>query len=279
MKSTSIPEDLALEKSEIEVFEYIVSDACEKNKIILTQNTFSFLQEGRKEVNTNSSPISVDNSSFLLMKSGHCLMTEKLSAPNRTFRSILLFFSDASLLAFGNKYNFQDRICLELVPIHKLNYDEFIKSYVKGLKEIDSVKGAARGKLLQVKFEEIMLYLIEIYGPEFYYSLLGELDIKSITLRRVVENNKLDRLTLPELAFLCNMSISSFKREFGKQYDCSPIKWFQDQRLIHSAFLLKTKNARPSDLYDKTGYESLSNFTQAFKKKFGSTPKQYQMKI
>lgn len=278
MKTASLPEDLALSKTEIEVFDYNVSHACEKNKIILTQNTFSFLQEGLKEVNTNSSPITIDNSSFLLMKSGHCLMTEKLSAPKRTYRSILLFFSDESLLAFGHKYNFQNSPCLELMPIQQLAYDEFTKSYVKGLKEIASVKGAARGKLLQVKFEEIMLYLTEIYGPEFYYSLLGELDLKSNKLMRVVENNKLDRLTLTELAFLCHMSISSFKREFEKQYGCSPIKWFQDQRLIHSAFLLKTKKARPSDLYYQIGYESLSNFTQAFKKKFGSTPKQYQLK-
>ena len=73
------------------------------------------------------------------------------------------------------------------------------------------------------------------------------------------------------------MSISSFKRTFEKHFHNSPSKWFQEKRLEHSAFLLKNKSERPSDIYQEIGYESLSNFIQAFKVKFGVTPKQYQL--
>lgn len=55
-----------------------------------------------------------------------------------------------------------------------------------------------------------------------------------------------------------------------------PIKWFQEKRLEHAAFLLKNKSKRPSDIYIDIGYESQSNFSAAFKTKFGVTPKQYQ---
>jgi AraC-like DNA-binding protein len=41
---------------------------------------------------------------------------------------------------------------------------------------------------------------------------------------------------------------------------------------------LRNKAIRPSDIFLEVGYETLSNFIQAFKMKFGQTPKQYQSK-
>jgi hypothetical protein len=38
------------------------------------------------------------------MKSGHCLMTEKLPVSQDNYSSILLFFSDDDLNNFKNKY-------------------------------------------------------------------------------------------------------------------------------------------------------------------------------
>ena len=89
-------------------------------------------------------------------------------------------------------------------------------------------------------------------------------------------NKMINKLTIKELSFLSNMSLSTFKREFEKHFQSSPSKWFQEKRLDHSAFLLKDKSKRPSDIYEEIGYENLSNFIQAFKMKFGTTPKQYQ---
>tara|TARA_R110000787_G_scaffold59922_14_gene135944 strand:- start:10380 stop:10577 length:198 start_codon:yes stop_codon:yes gene_type:complete len=61
-----------------------------------------------------------------------------------------------------------------------------------------------------------------------------------------------------------------------KKFHTTPSKWFQEKILEHSAFLLKNKSKRPSGIYLEIGYENLSNFIQAFKVKFGVTPKQYQ---
>ena len=132
-------------------------------------------------------------------------------------------------------------------------------------------------KLLKSKFEEIMTYLTDKKGKAFLNGLLKNHDDKIIRLINVVENNTLNKLTLQELSFLCNMSLSTFKREFSKQYQMPPSKWFQEKRLEHTEFLLRTQKKRPIDLYESAGYESLSNFIQAFKKKYGYTPKQFQL--
>ena len=69
-----------------------------KQQILLNKNTFSFLQEGTKEVFFDNSSYAINNSQFLLMKSGNCLMTEKLSNVEEYYRSVLLFFSKKSTI-------------------------------------------------------------------------------------------------------------------------------------------------------------------------------------
>ena len=121
-----------------------------------------------------------------------------------------------------------------------------------------------------------MLYLLAIKGVNFLYSLISDSDNSKQKFIQIVENNKVNKLSIKELSFLANMSTSSFKRTFKKHFQSSPGKWFQEKRLEHAAFLLKNKLKRPSDIYQEIGYENLSNFTQAFKIKFGVTPKKYQ---
>lgn len=92
MKIIALPDELPIQKSDfVKVYDYQSDQEITKQQIILNQNTFSFLAEGTKDVFFDNSAWSIDNSHFLLMKAGHCLMTEKLSA-GKNYRSILLFF-------------------------------------------------------------------------------------------------------------------------------------------------------------------------------------------
>lgn len=68
------------------------------------------------------------------------------------------------------------------------------------------------------------------------------------------------------------MSLSTFKRHFIKEYNESPGKWFRDKRLLKAKELLANKNNTPSDVYLDLGYNNLSNFSSAFKSKFGINP-------
>ena len=80
MKTITLPDELNLNPSlSIGVYNYESNQEISKQQILLNKNTFSFLQEGTKEVFFDNSSYSINNDQFLLMKSGHCLMTEKLS--------------------------------------------------------------------------------------------------------------------------------------------------------------------------------------------------------
>lgn len=277
MKTITLPDELSLNSSlSIAVYDYESTQEISKQQIVLNKNTFSFLQEGTKEVFFDNSSYAINNAQFLLMKSGHCLMTEKLSNVQENYRSILLFFSNEAVLKFIRKFELNPTGSNTYFSTYSFDYDSFIKTFVKSILDISKLSKSLQKHILEAKFDEIMLYLIEVKGVDFLYSLINNSDNHTQKFIQIVESNKLNKLTIKELSFLSNMSISTFKREFEKHFHSSPSKWFQEKRLEHSAFLLKNKSKRASDIFEEIGYENLSNFIQAFKVKFGVTPKQYQ---
>lgn len=279
METITLSNELNLDPElSIEVYAYESEQEISKQQIVLNKNTFSFLQEGNKEVFFDNSSSSISNDQFLLMKSGHCLMTEKLSSLKKSYRSLLFFFSNEMVLQFLRKFEIDSPRSENYYSAYTFQYDPFIKRFVESVLDISTWPKSSQINILNSKFEEIMLYLIQLRGVDFLHSLIVNSSNEEQKFIQTVESNRLNKLTIKELSFLCNMSISTFKREFEKHFHSSPSKWFQDQRLEHSAYLLKNHSKRPSDIYEEMGYENLSSFIQAFRGKHGVTPKQYQLK-
>ncbi|MFC0780554.1 helix-turn-helix domain-containing protein [Flavobacterium sp. HJSW_4] len=276
MKTITLPEEMNLEKSQqVHVVGYSSSKDVSKQQIILNQNIISFLIEGTKEVIFDNEALSITPSKFIVMRSGNCLMTEKRVSEISLYKSVLLFFSNEMLHNFIRKMESERSESIESKSVYAFDYDDFLKRFVESLTDISNLSKAVQSKLLEVKFEEIMLYLTDKYGTDFLYSLTTNSDDAAQKFIRTIENSHLSKLTLKELAFLCNMSVSTFKREFEKYYSESPIKWFQNKRLEHAHYLLSQEKS-PSEVYFEAGYENLSSFSQAYKIKYGVTPKHYK---
>jgi len=274
MHIITLPTDLNLDHSKsIQIFDYCSSQEIDRQQIALNQHTFSFLLEGVKEVVFDRAIQPIDPSRFLLMKSGHCLMTEKLSE-GKNYRSILLFFSNEMVQRFVYKLELDYSKTIEYQSIYSFEYDDFIHRFVSSLLDISKLSKASQNRLLEVKFEEIMWYLVEIYGLGFLHSFLANNEDSMQKFTRTIESNQLCKLTIKELAFLCNMSVSTFKRVFEKHYSESPMRWFQNKRLEHAHYLLHFEKKTATEIYYEVGYESLSSFIQAYKSKYGITPKQ-----
>ncbi|MGH1336861.1 MAG: helix-turn-helix domain-containing protein [Aureispira sp.] len=278
MEIKVLPKDLKIEESTpIQLYDYRRTEDLQKNKINLSKNTISFLRAGTKEVMGDDERVQIGNQNFVLMKAGNCLMTEKVSDTNWFYQSILLFFSNEEALHFLEKNKQHSLSPKKQQSFYIFEYDPFIQNFVDSLEQLLKLPKHIQTKILKHKFEEIMLYLIHQNTADFLNALVQNVNDRTSRLTNTVENNKYNKLKLEELAFLCNMSTSTFKRAFFKQYHQTPMKWFIEQRLNHTAFLLKTQKKRPNEVYEEAGYENFSNFVQAFKKKFGVTPKQYQI--
>lgn len=154
MSIINLPKDLHLEDSDsIQLYDYRNPIDADKLQINLTKNTISFLQEGRKEVIHNNKTVSIENSDFLILKSGHCLMTEKIPQTDENYRSILLFFTDDDFIQFKSKFGIESNSSTSKTSILSLQYDDFIKNLVESLKDILRIKSSIGHKMATLKFQ------------------------------------------------------------------------------------------------------------------------------
>ena len=272
----TLPQELHLKtKADVQLHDYSISNSVTKNKIVLSKNVFSFLLEGNKELITQGKSTHIDNQKFLIIKSGNCLMSENISVSN-LYRSMLLFFGNDSLVKFINKHAILFSKNKPSTPYLVCEYDDYIRHFVGSLQQLQQASVSLQDQLLATKFEEILLYLIEKKSPQFLHGILGDVAQTDIHFTTTIESNRYNLLSVQELAFLCNMSVSTFKRHFETEYRASPIRWFQEQRLELATHLLQKKANRPSDVFSEVGFESLASFTKAFKEKYQTTPKRFQ---
>ena len=84
-------------------------------------------------------------------------------------------------------------------------------------------------------------------------------------------------LTLQAYANMCTMSKYHFLRVFQEIVGNTPIEYRNNIRLQHAADLLLEEQLSIEEISDIVGYSSASYFSSAFKRKYGLSPKQYQV--
>ena len=253
------------------VYDFKMTNDVVKSKVNLSMHMFSFLQVGKKQVHFADTSVAVNSRQSLLLKKGNWLWTELLDT-EAIYYCKLLFFSEKKLTQFLKKNSTDIRQNKVEIPYFIIQNDAYISSYLSSLNTIGAAPSIFMENLLSVKFEELMLYLINKYGTKFELYLRSLITTEVSPFRKVVENNVHSNLQLEEIAFLCNMSLSTFKRHFKAKYKVSPGKWLQDKRLQRAKDLLESGGLKSSDIYLEVGYNNLSNFSIAFKNKFGMSP-------
>ncbi|MCF0049064.1 AraC family transcriptional regulator [Dyadobacter sp. LJ53] len=251
------------------------------SKITLDQNLFSFLLEGNKSVQYAGKKITINPNQFFLLSAGNCLMSEKTSAPNGKYRSVLFFFDNELLTDFFTRHSIPTRHSISEPsgePFLVFEKDAFLTNFVDSLELILSSVPSLSQELQRVKLEELLIYLSGCY-PELLRRLHdnGYYSERDVLIRQVVTANMYNVVTVEELAFLCYMTLSTFKRHFANLYGTSPRKWFQEKRMQKAAEMLKNSNLDLSEIHLELGYENLSSFIQSFKQVHGTTPKQYRL--
>lgn len=274
MSIENIPKTYFKDKKEnpdLFVYDFKMTSDVVKSKVNLGMNMFSFLQVGKKQVHFAGTSVAVNKDQSLLLKKGNWLWTELLDS-EAIYYCKLFFFSEEKLKEFLEKHTENNQKAKDEIPYFIIRNDSYINSYLNSLSTISEAPIAFMENLLSVKFEELMLYLLQKYGRKFELYLHSLIIKETSPFKKIVESKIHSSLKLEEIAFLCNMSLSTFKRHFIKEYKASPGKWLKDKRLQKAKETLEQNNLKPSDIYLDFGYNNLSNFSIAFKNKFGFNP-------
>ncbi|SFM77954.1 transcriptional regulator, AraC family [Chitinophaga sp. YR627] len=285
MNVINLPQDLnpAQYRAEDRILIRPYTSPCntKKNRVILHRNMINLLIEGRKTVIYGGQTTTVNDNAILFLAAGSCLTTN-VKSDNGNFQSVLLYFSDDALLDFYMKYarlvQAQQRDKqLPAASFITFEKDVFLRNYIDSLRHLLQLDQPLPQEICILKFEELLLYLLQT-APETLLQLKANAtgSMQDFEIRKAVEGNITRPVTVEELAFLCSMSLSTFKRRFMKIYGTSPQRWLLEQKMQVAARLLLDQQVKPGDVYDQVGYESHSSFTKAFRQVFGMTPSAYQ---
>ena len=289
MKVFNLPGDIFSEKKELEssiiIHHYTSRKDSLKERSVLHRNAFSLVISGAKTMHFAEKTVYVQDTEIHILSAGNCIASVSISG-QKEFESVLLFFDNKVLLQFYEKYS--DVVNKLLKKNHNANSeayvsfrkDKFINNYIESLLLALYKNGELSESMKQLKLEELLLYLLENYSGAFlsfrYATGLSDVQMR---IRRVIEANKTNNLTLDELAFLCNLSTSTFKRQFRKIYGSTPGIWLNEQKMILAGKMLKDENEKPGEIWHKLGFETHTGFTKSFKKHYGRLPKEYAAKL
>jgi AraC family transcriptional regulator, exoenzyme S synthesis regulatory protein ExsA len=134
--------------------------------------------------------------------------------------------------------------------------------------------------LLRLKVRELLTgILLGRSNPALaaYFRRVAASDAPSI--REIMETNFRHNLSLEAFAKMCHRSLSTFKREFRREYGTSPGRWLRERRLDCAADLLRTTGMSVTEIVFECGFEELSHLSRSFKAKFGRSPSEYRESV
>lgn len=125
--------------------------------------------------------------------------------------------------------------------------------------------------LLQLKMTE-GLYVLLNTDVNLYASLFDFADPWKIDLMEFMNENYMKELSMEEIASYTGRSLASFKRDFKKVSDLSPLRWIVNRRLEAAYDMIRTGAANITDVCYHVGFKNLSHFSKVFKDKYGVAP-------
>ena len=228
-------------------------------------------------------PVISDNS-ILLYNPVQELPINALLNPNSLVISILisikkfhsLFSNQADQISFLNKDNIGNKFYKEkkLEPMMSVVLNQMVQL---------SVHESMHNLYLRAKVFELMsLYFnrskeMDVEQCPF---LVDDKNIKKIRLaKEIIISRMIEPPSLTDLASEVEISLKKLKEGFKQVYGASVFVFLLDYKMQVSKTLLSSGNYNVNEVALKVGYSTATHFINAFKKKFGTTPKKYLMSL
>ncbi len=131
-----------------------------------------------------------------------------------------------------------------------------------------------KNQMISNNLERLILKLLEEHSEsKNQKKTIGNSNYKNII---AVMNANLDKkLSIDEIAKLCNLSTSNLKKTFKKYSGMGVIEYFNNLKIAEAIKLLG-EDVPVAQISEMLGYSSPSYFTDAFKRHCGSSPTNYR---
>lgn len=269
-----------LKVSELLFSEYTCMQEETKFGIWSDCNYFAYVTSGKKAWRTIYHNYEANDGDILFIKKGANLTHQFF---DDEFCAIFLFIPDQFITSFLQNYSiYLESSQLDLSgqdAVLRVHPDQLLSNYFSSIRSFFSLDEIPDVQLLKLKFEELLLSIFNNktnqHLTNYFQSLCQD---QKHHMSRIMEENFAYNLKIDAYAKLCNMSLSSFKSAFKKQYNNTPAAWIKERKLNLALEKLLTSDLSINQLSFECGFEDPSHFIRLFKQKHALTPLQYRQK-
>ena len=166
---------------------------------------------------------------------------------------------------------------LARTPSLALKHEPFIFGLLQEMERLDAVSGGVEPIYAETMAGALTHYIVKRFGewraPEHGHAL------PPFKLRRVKEfiaTNLGTRLSLADLAGLCELSERHFHRSFKATCGQTPLEFVVQQRMERAKLLLSSSDAPIASVALAVGFANPGHFARAFQDATGMTPSAYR---
>lgn len=239
---------------------------------------FIYFEEGNTLVNSAFEQIAISARESMLLKCG-TYFSDLVAFPSSDRYEIIVIHLPQQVLRKIYKHEFP-RLSgpVKSGPcINKMEARDLIREYIKGLRFYFNNPRVVSDELLELKIKELILLLLQTGNAESIGVLFKQLFTpQQADIREVINNHVFSNLKVEDLAMLCHMSISSFKRQFKAIFSDTPMHYIRKRRLERAAELLRVSTLTISEIAFETGFADAAHFSNAFKSAHNLSPSDYR---
>ncbi|RTZ03858.1 AraC family transcriptional regulator [Flavobacterium bomense] len=243
---------------------------------------FLYMLEGQVDYKMQHQSISVPVNEAVLLKCGTYFSQMKGNTLSKKSQIVFVHFHPEILKKIYEtdlpKIFQQPKLVDQTIDITQINNDFLIQKYIEGLLFYFDNPTLINEDLLVIKLKEIILLLCQTKNAPVIQQILSQLfSPTSYTFKQIIENSLYNPISSEELAQMTNLSLSSFKREFKKNYDDSPANYIRNKKLEKAAELLLISDERITNIAFDCGFNDLANFSTLFHEKYSQTPSNFRL--
>lgn len=256
----------------------MVSPASLKNSLLDVACFFYVLNGQAQLIETNGSHL-IKKEEGLVKSCGNFISNYLKDDEGGDFEAIVIYFYpdlikeifNASDFGFINQEEYS-------TPPQKILENGLVEKFINGLELYFENEELMDESLAKLKIKELILILLK---SKYFNSVVdlfnGLFSSKNKSFRKIIENNLFSNISLDQLAFLTNKSLSTFKRDFVKEFNDTPARYIKNKRLEKAAKLLIVTKKSITDIAFACGFQDLSTFSDIFRNKFNESPSAYRL--
>ncbi|MEL6538770.1 MAG: AraC family transcriptional regulator [Bacteroidota bacterium] len=216
----------------------------------------------------------VEPGQMVLLPVGVYFISDMIPA-DEPFRALVFFFKEDLLAEFLAEFPTPSQVRAPQVAL--FGFPESLQTFTQSL--IDLYGPYTQGKVTRYKLLEL-LHLAHgaLPGRAFLESLQASQYRKRQSITALMEQHYDKPFSVEDYAHLTGRSLSTFHRDFKRQFGEAPKRWLVHRRMDKAKGLL-SQDAQLSiqEVVFQFGYDNVSHFIKVFQDRFGQSPKQWQI--